>query len=167
MKRYLINQQIKADKVRLISEKGENLGIVSNYEALKKSIEANFDLIEISPSARPPVCKIADYNKFLYQERQKERLSSKKTHKIETKEFRFGPYIGDNDLNTKVERAKGFIAKKNSIKVTVVFKGREKAHPEIGKEKALKFIKEMGDLVKTEGAVEYKNGFINIFMSPN
>ena len=73
MKRYLINQQIKAPQVRLISEKGENLGIVSNYEALVKSTEANFDLIEISPNAKPPVCKIADYKKFLYQEQQKEK----------------------------------------------------------------------------------------------
>jgi len=152
--------------VRLISEKGENLGIVSNYEALVKSTEANFDLIEISPNAKPPVCKIADYKKFLYQEQQKEKQASKKIHKTETKEFRFGPYIGENDLRTKIERAKGFIAKKNNVKVTVVFKGREKAHPEIGKERAKKFISEMGDLVKTEDTVDYKNGFITVRMVP-
>jgi len=146
--------------VRLISEKGENLGIVSNYEALVKSTEANFDLIEISPNAKPPVCKI------LYQEQQKEKQASKKIHKTETKEFRFGPYIGENDLRTKIERAKGFIAKKNNVKVTVVFKGREKAHPEIGKERAKKFISEMGDLVKTEDTVDYKNGFITVRMVP-
>lgn len=166
MKRYLINQQIKAPQVRLISEKGENLGIVSNYEALVKSTEANLDLIEISPSAKPPVCKIADYKKFLYQEHQKEKQASKKTHKTETKEFRFGPYIGENDLKTKIERAKEFIAKRNNVKVTVVFKGREKAHPEIGKEKAKKFVSEMGDMVKTEDTVDYKNGFITVMIIP-
>ena len=106
--------------MRLISEKGENLGIVSNYEALVKSTEANFDLIEISPNAKPPVCKIADYKKFLYQEQQKEKQASKKIHKTETKEFRFGPYIGENDLRTKIERAKGFIAKKNNVNISFV-----------------------------------------------
>jgi len=152
--------------VRLISEVGENLGIVKTHEALKRALDIELDLVEISSGATPPVCKILDFNKFQYQEKIKERESSKKIHKTETKEFRFGPFINDNDLLNKAGRAKGFIKEKNKVRVSVVFKGREKAHPEIGREKIKKFIADLGDLIKIENNIEYKGGVMSTLLAP-
>ncbi|MFH1407656.1 MAG: translation initiation factor IF-3 [Patescibacteria group bacterium] len=166
MKRYLINHQIKAQEVRLISETGENLGIMKSHEALKKALDASLDLVEISPGAKPPICKVLDFNKFQYQEKVKERESNKKIHKTGTKEFRFGPYIGSNDLLNKAERAREFIKDKNKVRLSVVFKGREKAHPEIGEEKIKKFIAHLGDLIKIENDVEYKGGVMSALVAP-
>ena len=152
--------------MRLISEVGENLGIVKTHEALKRALDIELDLVEISSGATPPVCKILDFNKFQYQEKIKERESSKKIHKTETKEFRFGPFINDNDLLNKAGRAKGFIKEKNKVRVSVVFKGREKAHPEIGREKIKKFIADLGDLIKIENNIEYKGGVMSTLLAP-
>jgi len=152
--------------VRLISETGENLGIVKSHEALKRALDKELDLVEISSGAVPPICKILDFNKFQYQEKVKERESSKKVHKTGTKEFRFGPYISENDLLNKAGRAAGFIKDKNKVRVSIVFKGREKAHPEIGEEKIKKFVAHLGDLIKIENDVEYKGGIMSILIAP-
>ncbi|PIP04663.1 translation initiation factor IF-3 [candidate division WWE3 bacterium CG09_land_8_20_14_0_10_39_24] len=165
LKRYLINHQIKAPEVRLITETGENLGVVKTYNALKRALEAELDLVEVSSGAVPPVCKILNFNKFQYQERLKERQSNKKIVKTETKEFRFGPHIGENDLLNKAKRAEEFIKDKNKVKISVVFKGREKAHPEIGEEKIKKFIAQLGDLIKIENNIEYKNGTMSALIA--
>ncbi len=166
MKRYLINHQIKASEVRLIDSKGGNIGIIKTTEALAKALEARMDLVEISSNATPPVCKILDVKKFLYQEKQKERESSKKVHKTKTKEFVFGPYIGDNDLRNKVERARKFLAERNKVRITVELHGREKAHPEIGREKLDAFIKDLTDVSKLEGAIDIKGGFASALIAP-
>lgn len=152
--------------MRLISETGENLGIVKSHEALKRALDKELDLVEISSGAVPPICKILDFNKFQYQEKVKERESSKKVHKTGTKEFRFGPYISENDLLNKAGRAAGFIKDKNKVRVSIVFKGREKAHPEIGEEKIKKFVAHLGDLIKIENDVEYKGGIMSILIAP-
>ncbi|CUX49028.1 Translation initiation factor IF-3 [Clostridium sp. C105KSO13] len=112
----------------MVSEDGEQLGIMSSREALKKAMEAELDLVKIAPMAKPPVCKIIDYGKYRYEQARKEKEAKKKQKTVELKEVRLSPNIDTNDLNTKVNNAKKFIMKGNKVKVTLRFRGREMAH---------------------------------------
>ena len=122
----MINEQIKDKEVRLVSEDGEQLGIMSSREALKKAMDAELDLVKIAPMAK--VCKIIDYGKYRYEQTRREKEAKKKQKTVELKEVRLSPNIDTNDLNTKVNNAKKFIAKGNKVKVTLRFRGREMAH---------------------------------------
>lgn len=124
----MINEQIRDREVRLVSEDGEQLGIMSSRDALKKAMEAELDLVKIAPMAKPPVCKIIDYGKFRYEQARKDKEAKKKQKTVELKEVRLSPNIDTNDLNTKVNNAKKFIARGNKVKVTLRFRGREMAH---------------------------------------
>ena len=123
----MINEQIKAKEVRLISSEGEQLGIVSINEARDKAEEAGLDLVLIAPTAKPPVCKIIDYGKFRYELARKDKEAKKKQKTIEIKEVRLSPNIDTNDLNTKGGSARKFLEKGNKVKVTLRFRGREMA----------------------------------------
>ena len=124
----MINEQIRDREVRVISESGEQLGIMSAREAMKLAQEAELDLVKIAPKAQPPVCKIIDYGKYKYELTRKEKEAKKKQKTVEIKEVRLSPNIDINDLNTKVNNAKKFIGKGNKVKVTLRFRGREMAH---------------------------------------
>ena len=124
----MINEQIRAEEVRLIGVHGEQLGIMSAREAQKAADEAELDLVCVSPNAKPPVCKIIDYGKFRYEMARKEKDARKKQKTIEIKEVRLSPNIDTNDLNTKVSAARKFISKGNKVKVTLRFRGREMSH---------------------------------------
>jgi hypothetical protein len=123
----LINEQIRAKEVRLVSENGEQLGIVSINEALNKANEAGVDLVLIAPTAKPPVCKIIDYGKYRYELIRRDKEAKKKQKVIEVKEVRLSPNIDTNDLNTKISSARKFLEKGNKVKVTLRFRGREMA----------------------------------------
>jgi translation initiation factor IF-3 len=123
----LINEQIRAKEVRLVSEDGEQLGIVSINEALNKANEAGVDLVLIAPTAKPPVCKIIDYGKYRYELIRRDKEAKKKQKVIEVKEVRLSPNIDTNDLNTKISSARKFLEKGNKVKVTLRFRGREMA----------------------------------------
>ena len=123
-----INEQIRDREVRVISESGEQLGIMSSMDARKLAEEAGLDLVKISPNAKPPVCKIIDYGKFKYEKARKEKDAKKKQHTVEIKEIRMSPNIDDNDMNTKINAAKKFLTKGDRVKVTLRFRGREMAH---------------------------------------
>ena len=124
----MINEQIRDREVRVISEAGEQLGIMSAREAIKLAEEAQLDLVKIAPKAQPPVCKIIDYGKYKYELARKEKEARKKQKTVEVKEVRLSPNIDTNDLNTKVNNAKKFLTKGNKVKVTLRFRGREMAH---------------------------------------
>ena len=124
----MINEQIRDREVRLISQNGEQLGIMSAREAMKIAMEAELDLVKIAPGAKPPVCKIIDYGKFRYEQSRKEKEAKKKQKTVEIKEVRLSPNIDTNDLNTKVNNARKFISKGNKVKITLRFRGREMAH---------------------------------------
>lgn len=124
----MINEQIKDKEVRLISEGGEQLGIMSTKDALKLAKEANLDLVKIAPTAKPPVCKIIDYGKYKYELARKEKEAKKRQKITEVKEIRLSPNIDDNDLSTKANMARKFITKGDKVKVTLRFRGREMAH---------------------------------------
>ena len=120
----MINGQIRDKEVRVISEDGEQLGIMSSKDAKKLAREAELDLVKIAPKAQPPVCKIIDYGKYMYELARKEKEAKKKQKTVEVKEVRLSPNIDTNDLNTKMNNAKKFITKGNKVKVTLRFRGR-------------------------------------------
>ena len=124
----MINGQIRDKEVRVTAENGDQLGVMPVKEAMKLAQEAELDLVKIAPKAQPPVCKIIDYGKYRYELARKEKEAKKKQKTVEVKEVRISPNIDTNDLNTKVNNAKKFIAKGNKVKVTLRFRGREMAH---------------------------------------
>ena len=117
----MINGQIRDKEVRVIAENGDQLGVMPVKEAMKLAQEAELDLVKIAPKAQPPVCKIIDYGKYRYELARKEKEAKKKQKTVEVKEVRLSPNIDTNDLNTKVNNAKKFIAKGNKVKVTLTF----------------------------------------------
>ncbi len=146
----MINEQIRDKEVRLISEDGEQLGIMSSREALKRAMEAELDLVKIAPGAKPPVCKIIDYGKYKYEQTRKEKEVKKKQKTVEIKEVRLSPNIETNDLNTKVNNAKKFITKGNKVKVTLRFRGREMAHVQQSKHILDDFAELLADIAVIE-----------------
>ena len=141
----MINEQIRDREVRLISESGEQLGIMSARDAYKLAQEAELDLVKIAPTAKPPVCKIIDYGKYKYELTRKEKEAKKKQKTVEIKDT-LSPNIDTNDLNTKMNNAKKFIAKGNKVKVTLRFRGREMAHVQQSKHILDDFAKQLEDM---------------------
>ena len=136
---HLINEEITAPEVRLISDEGEQLGIMSGEEALKIAEEKEMDLVMIAPGSKPPVCKIMDYGKYRFEQAKREKEAKKNQHVIEVKEIRMSPSIGENDFATKLRAGQKFLADGDRLKVTIRFRGREMAHTEIGEELLLRF----------------------------
>ena len=130
----MINEQIRDKEVRLVSEDGEQLGIMSAKEAMKIAREANLDLVKIAPQAKPPVCKVIDYGKYRYELARKEKEAKKKQKTMDVKEIRLSPNIDENDLNTKAGQARKFLSKGDKVKVTLRFRGREVAHMGMSKQ---------------------------------
>ena len=136
---HQINEEIRDKEVRLVSADGEQLGIMSSREALERAAEQNLDLVKISPTANPPVCKLMDYGKFKFEQTKREKEARKNQHVVEIKEVRMSPGIDVNDFNVKLRNAQKFLAEGNRVKVTVRFRGREMAHTDIGRGLLLKF----------------------------
>lgn len=157
---HYVNQYIKAPKVRLIDEDGQNLGVVATEEALKKAKTKELDLVVIAEKADPPVAKILEYSKFLYEERKKHASSRAKSAKSETKEFIFGPNIGEGDLHNRIDRTIEFLNEGNRVKMSVKLRGREMAHPEIGMAKIETVIKELTNIAKVEEEPKLKGNLI-------
>ena len=124
----MINEQIRDKEVRVVGADGEQLGVMSAREAQKIADDAGLDLVKIAPKAKPPVCKVIDYGKYRYEQARKEKDAKKKQKTVELKEIRLSPNIEANDLNTKMNAAKKFLAKGNKVKITLRFRGREMAH---------------------------------------
>lgn len=146
----MINEQIRDKEVRLVSEDGEQLGVMSAKDALKLASEAELDLVKIAPMAKPPVCKIIDYGKYKYEQTRKEKEAKKKQKTVELKEVRLSPNIDTNDLNTKINNAKKFISKGNKVKVTLRFRGREMAHVQKSRHILDDFAQELADIATIE-----------------
>ena len=127
-----INEEIRDKEIRVISDDGEQLGIMSAAEAIKIAESRNLDLVKIAPMAKPPVCKIMDYGKFRFEKAKKEKEAKKNQKTIEIKEIRLSLNIDTHDFDTKINHAKKFIASGNKVKVSIRFRGREMAHPELG-----------------------------------
>ena len=161
----MINEQIRDREIRLIGSNGEQLGIMSAKEAMKLAEEAELDLVKIAPNAKPPVCKIIDYGKYRYELARKEKEAKKKQKTVEIKEIRLSPNIDTNDLNTKVNAAKKFIAKWNKVKITLRFRGREMAHIAHSKHILDDFAKEVEDVAVVEKAPKQEGRSISMVLA--
>ena len=145
-----INGEIRAREVRVTDAQGEQLGIMSTRDALRKAEEAHLDLVEVAPKAKPPVCRIMDFGKYRYEQQKREKEAKKKQKVISVKEVKLRPGIETHDFNFKVKNAMRFIAEGNKVKATIMFRGRELSHPEMGKELLLKVAEAMQDAVTVE-----------------
>lgn len=161
-----INEEIRDKEIRVISEDGEQLGIMSADEALKIAEERNLDLVKIAPMAKPPVCKIMDYGKFRFEKAKKEKEARKNQKIIETKEIRLSLNIDSHDFETKINNAKKFIAGGNKLKVSIRFRGREMAHPELGLEKMQKAAEALAEVAVIEKAAKLEGRQMLMFMAP-
>jgi len=140
------------------------LGIVSVPEALRKSEEAGLDLVEISPNAKPPVCKIMDYGKYRYELSKKEKDSKKKQHVVVLKEIRLRPRTEDHDFDFKVKHARKFLEQKNKVKFTVMFRGREMAYKEFGNKLLDRIEEALDDVAKIEGEKKFEGRSLTMTM---
>ncbi|MEM7494942.1 MAG: translation initiation factor IF-3 [Myxococcota bacterium] len=131
---WRVNRRIRVPEVRVIGDKGDQLGVLPTQEALQRAQEAGLDLVEVSPTAKPPVCKLMDYGKFKYEQKRKANEARKKQQQIELKEVKFRPKTDSHDFAVKLGNVKRFLAENNKAKVTIAFRGREIVHPAIGQE---------------------------------
>lgn len=144
------NERITAREVRLIDENGEQVGIVDTREALLRAQEAELDLVEVSPTAKPPVCKIMDYGKFKYQQSKKEHEAKKKQHQVQVKEVKFRPGTDEGDYQVKLRNVIRFLENGDKAKITIRFRGREMAHRELGAQLLDRVEKEVEELATVE-----------------
>ena len=161
----MINEQIRDKEVRLVGADGEQLGIVSSKEAQKIADEAGLDLVKIAPNAKPPVCKVIDYGKYRYEMARKEKDAKKKQKTVELKEIRLSPNIEANDLNTKVNAAKKFLANGNKVKITLRFRGREMAHMNSSKHILDDFAESLADVAVVEKAPKVEGRSIGMVLA--
>lgn len=161
----MINEQIRDREVRLVGEDGEQLGIMSSSDAMKKAEEAGLDLVKIAPGAKPPVCKIIDYGKYRYEQTRREKEAKKKQKIVEFKEIRMSPNIDDNDLNTKMNAARKFLVKGNKVKVTLRFRGREMAHMDTSRHILDDFAKELLDIAVIEKPAKVEGRNITLVLT--
>lgn len=160
-----VNDAIDAREVRLISEDGNQIGIVSKREALSEAEKRGLDLVEISPNANPPVCKIIDYGKYNYEQQKREKINKKKQHVITVKEVRFRPHTDTHDIETKVRKIREFIANGDRVKISVMFRGREMAHQEIGMDTIQNVIALLEDVAKIDKAPVQEGRFITAYLA--
>lgn len=166
IKNIRINEMIQAKSVRLIDENGEQKGIVATAEAVRIAQEKGLDLVEISPGADPPVCKILDFGKYRFEQEKKLRESKKKQKQIKIKEMRMQPKIDDHDLSFKVKHIGEFLADGCKVKVTVRFRGRELAHKELGKEVLDRVLEILGDTFVLEAPPKMEGRFMSMMIGP-
>ena len=160
----MINEQIRDKEVRVIGEDGEQLGVMSSREALNMAREADLDLIKIAPTAKPPVCKIADYGKYKYEQVRREKAAKKRQKVTEVKEIRLTPNIDVNDLNTKANQARKFIEKGDRVKVALRFRGREMAHMATSKGILDTFFEKLEDVAMIEKPAKLEGRSMIMFL---
>ena len=162
---HQINEEIRDREVRLIGADGAQLGVMSAREAQARADEAGLDLVKISPTAKPPVCKLMDYGKYKFEQAKREKEAKKNQHVVEIKEVRMSPGIDIGDFNTKLRNAQKFLAEGNRVKVTVRFRGREMAHTDIGKKLLLDFAAQCAELAVLDKEPKLEGRHMSIFLS--
>src|ERR671914_323310 len=163
---HRINERIDVPEVRLVDEDGEMVGVVSTAEARRRADEVGLDLVEVSPTAQPPVCKILDYGKFKYEAQKKANAARKKQHVVDVKEIKMRPNIDDNDYNTKMRKIFSFLEEGDKVKVTMRFRGRELAHQDIAMRVLMRVRDEVGERAKIEQFPRMEGRAMIMVMAP-
>lgn len=163
---HRINKHIRAPKVRLISDSGEQLGIMPTREALERAEEVELDLVEVSPNTEPPVCKLMDYGKFKYREQKKESEAKKKRSEQSVKELRIRYRTDVGDLETKLKKARGFLEAGDKVKFSMRFRGREIVYQDLGQEKFQEIVDKLADVSTVDERSPARGRQIYIILAP-
>lgn len=161
-----VNKEIRAPRLRVISSTGEQLGVLTFHEALMKAEEQGLDLIEIVPTATPPVAKIMDYGKFRYDQTKREKESKKSQHQIKLKEIKLSANIDEHDIQVKLRHAREFLEKGNKVKVTLTFRGREMMYVQLGEKVIRNFILQLEDVSTAEMDQKMLGKTIQVVLAP-
>jgi translation initiation factor IF-3 len=161
-----VNEQIIARQVRLIGPEGEQVGIVSREEALQAAEAAEVDLVEIAPQADPPVCRVMDYGKHLFEESKRRQSARKKQQQVQIKEMKFRPGTGEGDYQVKLRKLVEFLSEGDKAKVTLMFRGREMAHQEIGVKLLQRVEADLAEIAKVEQFPRLEGRFMSMLLAP-
>ncbi len=153
-------------EVRVIGPDGSQLGILDIKQALRAAEDAGLDLVEIAPEAKPPVCKIIDYGKFIYAQEKKLKESRKKQHQTKVKEMRFGPQMAEHDYQFKLNLIKEFLAKRDKVKISMRFRGRQMNHIDLGQKLMERFVKDVSELATVEQHPRMEGRILQMLISP-
>jgi translation initiation factor IF-3 len=162
----LINEEIRDKEVRLIGVNGEQVGILPTKEALQMAIDANLDLVNIAPTAVPPVCKIMDYGKFRFEQQKKEKEARKNQKVVEMKEIRLSATIDEHDYQTKLRNVQKFLKEGDKVKLTIKFRGREITHPEIGQRVLERLASEVAEISVVERKAKLEGRSMILILAP-
>lgn len=167
VKKLRINEQIRVTEVRLVGEKGEQLGIMPLTQARETARKQSLDLVEVAPTAAPPVCRLLDYGKYKYEQAKRER-GDRRSQKISLlREVRLRPKIGDHDFNAKARTARKLLTEGDKLKVTIMFRGREVTHPELGWKLLQRMAKDLEDVSVMERQPSMEGRRMNIILTPS
>ncbi|MEQ9568857.1 MAG: translation initiation factor IF-3 [Longimicrobiales bacterium] len=165
-KRVRVNEQIRISPIRLIGETGEQVGIVSLDQARERAEATGLDLVEVAPDARPPVVKLMDYGKYKYEEARAAREARRKQHTVQVKEVKFRPGIEDHDYEFKLRHARRFLDEGNKVKLTMMFRGRQVTHAELGREVLIRVTRDLQDVGKAESMPSFEGRTMSMVLAP-
>jgi len=161
-----VNERIRVPQVRVIGEDGEQIGVLATRDAMEMARQRGLDLVEVAPNVRPPVCRILDYGKYKYEQNRRARKAKKKQHQMQLKEVKMRPKIEDHDYGFKVQHAREFLEERDKVKLTVMFRGREMAHPELGHRLIQKVIAALDDIALVESSPRSEGRTLTAVLSP-
>ena len=161
-----VNRQIRISPIRVIANDGAQLGIMEVDKALQIAEEQGLDLVEVAPMARPPVARIMDYGKYKFEQAKQARIAKKKQHVIQLKEVKYRPGIEDHDFETKTRHARRFLEEGNKVKVTMMFRGRQIAHPELGRVVIDRVSQELADIARIESDAKMEGKSMTMILTP-
>lgn len=162
-----INERIRVPQVRLIGADGEQLGIVEIADALKRAQEADLDLVEVAPGSKPPVTRLLDYSKYKYEQEQKQKQARKHQQQVNIREIKLRPKIASHDYETKKGHVERFLKHRDKVKVTIMFRGREQAHPERGRALLQKLFEDLGGIAVIESAPLQEGRNMSMLLAPS
>jgi len=161
-----INEFIRASEVRVIDDEGNQLGVMDLNSALQAAEGQGLDLVEVSPTAKPPVCRIMDFGKYQYEQQKRARAARKHQKVIEVKEIKFRPKVDEHDYQFKKKHIERFLADGDKVKATIFFRGRENAHPEIGRRILERLVGELGEIAVTESEPQKEGNQLHTILAP-
>jgi translation initiation factor IF-3 len=162
-----INERIRVSQVRLIGSDGEQLGIVDTSEALRRAQEADLDLVEVAPNSKPPVTRLLDYSKYKYEQEQKQKAARKHQQQVNVREIKLRPKIATHDYETKKGHVERFLRGNNKVKITIMFRGREQAHPERGRALLKKLFEDLDGLATIESEPLQEGRNMSMMLAPS
>ena len=161
-----INREIRVTPIRVIGPESEQLGILATPDALRKAEELGYDLVEVSPTAQPPVCKIMDFGKYKYEQDQRRKESRRKASNVVIKEMKFRPKIDEHDYDTKMKHVERFLEEGSKVKLTIMFRGREMAHPELGRRILERVAERVAEIAIIESAPKQDGRNMTMVLNP-